>query len=275
VRFAETWIPPDGAALDQAQSVNEQSYSYDALNRLSSVTEQRMSVSSGWGVWQQQFRQAYIYDRYGNRTIDGPQTWGAGINNKSFDKEDATNRLYAAGDLGLAENLRQIRYDAAGNQIKDTYTGYGSATFDADNRITAIQDNLAGWSYYTYNADGQRVRRKINNQESWQIYGMDGELLAEYPANGAVASPQKEYGYRNGQLLITASSSQRQWLIADHLGTPRMVTDQTGSLANMKRHDYLPFGEELFAGVGGRSAGHGYTGGEGCAPTVHLKRTGC
>jgi RHS repeat-associated protein len=31
-------------------------------------------------------------------------------------------------------------------------------------------------------------------------------------------------------------------------------------LANISRHDYLPFGEELTAGYGGRTSGHGYTG---------------
>ena len=54
-----------------------------------------------------------------------------------------------------------------------------------------------------------------------------------------------------------------QWLITDHLGTPRMIFDETGNLANVKRHDYLPFGEELFTGVGGRSAAQGYGAGDG------------
>jgi hypothetical protein len=31
-------------------------------------------------------------------------------------------------------------------------------------------------------------------------------LRAEYAANGPQTSPQKEYGYRNGQLLITAAA---------------------------------------------------------------------
>ncbi|HKU76282.1 MAG TPA: discoidin domain-containing protein [Pyrinomonadaceae bacterium] len=57
---------------------------------------------------------------------------------------------------------------------------------------------------YSYDASGQRVRRMVNNQETWQIYGLSGELLAEYPANGDTSNPQKEYGYRNGQLLVTA-----------------------------------------------------------------------
>lgn len=34
-------------------------------------------------------------------------------------------------------------------------------------------------------------------------------------------------------------------LVSDHLGTPRMVADRTGSLAGIRRHAYLPFGEEL------------------------------
>ena len=39
-----------------------------------------------------------------------------------------------------------------------------------------------------------------------------------------------------------------------------MIVDETGSLANVKRHDYLPFGEELYAGAGGRTTSLGYTG---------------
>jgi RHS repeat-associated protein len=47
-----------------------------------------------------------------------------------------------------------------------------------------------------------------------------------------------------------------------------MIIDQTGNLANVKRHDYMPFGEELFAGTASRSATQGYgctSGGGGCA----------
>ena len=399
----------------------EDRYTYDALNRLTAVSEYQ-NGSSLTGT------QQYSYDRWGNRNIT-PSSPALGFNT-NFEKEDATNRLYAPGDLVLADASRRIRYDAAGNQIKDTYTGYGSANFDADNHITAIQDKLGVWSNYTYNAAGQRTRRKINNQETWQIYGFGGELLAEYPAGGTPLTPQKEYGYRNGQLLVTTGAmdtvwsddavpagatiagdsegwnwvssnpgsfsgstahqsnivaglhqhyfygstatlsvdtgdklvayvyldpsnmpsqimlqwndgswehraywgannlpwgvdgtnsrrymgslpagggwvrlevpaslvgleghtlngmafsmwggratwdqvgktsstgvgSSLQWLVADHLGTPRMVIDQTGALANIKRHDYLPFGEELFAQVGSRSTGLGYATADG------------
>jgi RHS repeat-associated protein len=61
----------------------------------------------------------------------------------------------------------------------------------------------------------------------------------------------------------SAGGEKVQWLVGDHLGTTRMVVDNTGSLAALKRHDYLPFGEELFAPAGGRYAAIGYSGGDG------------
>jgi RHS repeat-associated protein len=60
-----------------------------------------------------------------------------------------------------------------------------------------------------------------------------------------------------------SSSANINWLVPDHLGTPRIILDQTGSFANVKRHDYLPFGEELPAGTGGRTPAMGYVAGDG------------
>jgi YD repeat-containing protein len=140
VRFAETWIPPENATLDQADTLTEDSYSYDALNRLSSVVEQRTSVAGGWGVWQQQFRQAFDYDRYGNRTINAAQTWGTGVNNKQFTVDAATNRLgVPAGQAGT------MSYDNAGNLITDTYTGAGVREYDAENKMTRAWGGNNQW----------------------------------------------------------------------------------------------------------------------------------
>jgi YD repeat-containing protein len=110
--------------------------------------------------------------------------------------------MYAPGDAALADSSRRIRYDLAGNQIKDSYTGYGAATFDAENRISAIQNSFGSASSYSYDGDGKRTGRNTNNQATWQIYGFGGELMAEYGVGGL----RKEYGYRNGELLITAEA---------------------------------------------------------------------
>ena len=97
-----------------------------------------------------------------------------------------------------------MSYDSAGNLTNDTFTGAGSREYDADNRMTKAWGGNNQWQYYAYDADGHRTRRKIDNQETFQIY-FDGALLAEYAATGAASNPQKEYGYRNGQLLIIAT----------------------------------------------------------------------
>jgi RHS repeat-associated protein len=54
------------------------------------------------------------------------------------------------------------------------------------------------------------------------------------------------------------SGVKLQWLVSDHLGTPRIILDQSGSLTNATRHDYLPFGEELNIGL--RAPSFGYSG---------------
>jgi len=153
-----------------------------------------------------------------------------------------------------------MTYDNAGNLIYDSYTGEGTRTYDAENRMTTAWAN-SQWQTYTYDGGGHRVRRNVNGTETWQVYGIAGELLAEYAANNDPSNPQKEYGYRNGQLLVTAEPSANiHWLITDQLGTPRMIFDNSGSLSGMSRHDFLPFGEESYAGTNGRTAELGYTG---------------
>ncbi len=173
-----------------------QYYEYDSLNRLQSVRE-----ADSW-------KQTYVYDRFGNRTINTSQsaTYG-GVNNLSFDVEPGTNRLLAPGDLAQTDlTLRRMQYDAAGNLKKDTYTGTGDRIYDAENRMTQAWGN-GQWQYYTYDGDGRRVARNVNGAVTWQIYGIGGELVAEYAQNVAASAPQKEYGYRNGQLLITTETA--------------------------------------------------------------------
>lgn len=177
-----------------------QDYEYDALNRLTKVTE----TSSA--NWQPQYVQAYAYDRWGNRQINSSQTWGTGINNKQFTVDTTTNRLYSS--------TGGMSYDNAGNLTQDTYSGQAAQRqYDGENRMTLEQSSATSvFSYYKYDADGHRARRNTYGQETWQVYGMDGELLAEYQAQAAPFIATKEYGYRGGELLVTAANGDDQRL---------------------------------------------------------------
>ncbi|MCW5970178.1 MAG: RHS repeat-associated core domain-containing protein [Blastocatellales bacterium] len=208
---------------------------------------------------------------------DGGATWdragkiaqsGGAINNRPFNVDEARNRLLPMSGV--------MEYDAAGNLSKDSYTTpwLGTRVHDAENRMVSVNDDGEDLqSSYQYDGDGRRARRILSGLETWQIYGMGGELLAEYAAGGAVNAPQKEYGYRGGQLLIVAESGGTvKWLVGDQLGTPRMVVDSSGELTGANgvvRHDYLPFGEEIGGGIGIRGSSSGYG-----MDTVRQKYTG-
>jgi RHS repeat-associated protein len=230
-----------------------QGYEYDELHRLHLVHEYTGNTSLDW-------QQEYVYDRYGNRTIHQTNTYGTGINKKDFTVNAGNNRLgVPSGQSGA------MSYDNSGNLTVDTYSGAAvSRSYDAENHMTSeTQGGSVVAGSYCYDGDGRRVKRTVGGVTIWQVYGLGGELLAEYAASGSASTPQMEYGYRSGQLLVTAapmsgSTVNVQWLVTDQLGTPRMVFDHTGSLAATKRHDYLPYGEELSTWQ--RTSAIGYSG---------------
>jgi RHS repeat-associated protein len=166
-----------------------------------------------------------------------------------------------------------MTYDEVGNLTLDTYTSALTAgmQYDADNKMTSAAN---GGQQYRYNADGERVKRIITGAGGgtyWMVYGLGGELVAEYNATSgipAVTSPSKEYGYRGGQMLIVAESTTAvKWLVQDHLGSTRMEIGVGGAIGDVTRHDYLPFGEEL---AGSMRSGNGY----GTATNTKQKFTG-
>jgi RHS repeat-associated protein len=178
----------------------QQTYGYDNLNRLTSASEKL----NGTGT--DSFKQIYTYDRWGNRSVDASLS-SANVPRPAYTVDTSTNRLVAPAGFTYG-------YDNAGNQTNDTYTGGGQRTFDAENHMLSAQE-ATGSQSYRYSGSGLRVRRVVNGAEVWQVYDFGGALLAEYPANGAVANPQTEYGYRNGQLLITADGRTNVALAAN------------------------------------------------------------
>jgi RHS repeat-associated protein len=198
LRKQDVYIP--GNDQISSYTMRWQEYAYDDLNRLTQVFEH---TSASW-------YQSYAYDRWGNRTI-AADTSGLPVHN--YVASGVTNQLYGPGENH--QNHPSIGYDAVGNQDKDYYTDNGigkyyDRTYDGENRMktsrTTFSDNTTQDSTYTYDGDGHRVRRNMGSVETWQVYGIGGELIAEYAANAAPSNPKKEYGYRNGQLLITAGN---------------------------------------------------------------------
>jgi RHS repeat-associated protein len=113
-----------------------------------------------------------------------------------------------------------------------------------------------GTTAYVYDGAGQRVRKLVGENTRF-VYGIGGGLVAEY--DGSSGNLKKEYIAEGITIEPTAvNSNGTQYPTRDHLGSPRVITNSSASVVS--RHDYMPFGEELGAGTGGRTTGMGFSG---------------
>ena len=198
-----------------------QTFGYDTLNRLATSSE------SG-GAWSQTNK----YDRYGNRAID----LGGGNQSLYF---NSANQITNAG----------YSYDAAGNLTND---GTQSFAYDAENKIKTVNGVS---DVYRYDGDGNRIRKNFASGEKVRMVYSGSQLIGEYDLT--TGSLTKEYIYGAKGLLATIEPGNgTRYTTSDHLGSPRVVTNSSAGVVS--RHDYMPFGEELGSGVGGRTTGIGF-----------------
>jgi uncharacterized protein RhaS with RHS repeats len=177
----------------------------------------RLTTSQEGASWSQ----TNSYDRYGNRAIVGA----------ALAFNTTNNRITTAG----------YTYDLVGNLTDDRPHLY---TYDAENKISKV-DNV---SAYVYDVEGNRVRKLLNENLRF-VYDMGGRQIAEF--DGTSGTLKKEYIYGASGLLATieptaVNANGTRYTTSDHLGSPRVVTNS--SAAVVSRHDYKPFGEELFNG---------------------------
>jgi len=118
-------------------------------------------------------------------------------------------------------------YDAAGNLM---VFGSMNVSYDAENRQI-----VAGATSYFYDGAGQRVKKTGLSGTTVYVYDAFGQLAAEYASAPAAGSP----------------CGNTCFLSYDLLGSMVLVTD--GQALVVARHDYAPFGQEIPAGVGGRT----------------------
>ena len=158
----------------------------------------------------QTWTQVYGFDRYGNRNI----TSGTGVTNLTFN--GSNNRITTSG----------YSYDNAGNTVADpsgkTYT------YDAENKQTMVGNGSIG--QYFYDGDGRRVKKYVPSTGETTIFVYDaaGKQISEYST-----------------IVASTNDAKVAYLTTDHLGSPRINTDQNGAV--IARHDYMPFGEEIFS----------------------------
>ena len=190
---------------DVLNSGKTQSFQYDSLNRLTSAARS----DNG-------FNYSYPMDSFGNMYQVNNLTGNPAI---SF--PFLNNQMQVSGGAWT--------YDAAGNLTQTGQTAYGGSSFTFDSEGQLTQVNSGGTATYTYDAEGQRIRKDIPSNWTEYVY-FGGQPIAEKNANGTWS----DYIFANGQRIAEADSFDARIHLS---GT----TSSTGQYAAW----YLPFSNYL------------------------------
>ena len=209
-------------SFDGASQPFVQTYKYDAFYRLIEA-EEKTDSSQNW-------KQTYGYDKYGNRTAFSQVIGSTNlpINSETLPSIDVnTNRFNTS---------QGYSYDKTGNVIGDAENR--TFVFNGDNKQVEVKDasnNVIG-TYY-YDGDGKRIKKVTTNETTVFVYS-GGKLAAEYSTD----------------LAPTAST---KYVATDTLGSIRAISNQNGQIVS--RRDFMPFGEEMYAGIPNRDASQKYS----------------
>jgi RHS repeat-associated protein len=194
-----------------AATALNQSFGYDELGRLTSIT----TSSASWSIG---------YDANGNRT-------GVTLNGtpSSYTTSSTSNRLNS-----ITNPARSFGYDNAGNTTSDS-TSYTS-TYNLAGRLTTL--TKAGiTSTYSYDGMGRRVRTVASSGASSTVifvYDQNGQILGEYDQSGAALGEYAWLGSTPVAMFTpdpTPSNPPLVYFIhADHIDAPRVVVDRSNNL---------------------------------------------
>jgi len=259
--YSLAYDPAGNVAISSDSYNGSWSYSYDTLERLTSVNNTASGGPSGYtttaGVVA---HQCWAYDSFGNRTfeLDSPNACPATLSNSTppthYEVYNASNQITSSDTL-----VSGLVYDSAGNVTQDAINKY---VYDIDGRLCAVENILAQtMTQYVYDAEGRRVAR--GTLTAWPAAGSPCAapttantftLTATYLHEGSQDIEIDSSGvahqnvYADGQILATyaeiiGSAPTLYFDFNDWLGTKRVVASTTGAVQNYWGSD--PFGDYL------------------------------
>jgi|GEM_PF-818862 len=193
-------------------------YDYDDRGRLVEVIKEGVIV------------EAYAYDANGNRTLQTSTEVGV----------DAESAIYTAGDQLESRGTTTYTYDANGRlngKVEEAQDGPALTTYLYGSQGQLLQVDTSDKSIeYRHNALGQRVAKLIDGEVVERYLWQDlTTLLAVYDGQNNL---KQRFEYTVGHTPTSfTQGGQRYYIQTDHLGSPRVITDSSGSVVKAIRYD--------------------------------------
>jgi RHS repeat-associated protein len=198
----------------------------------------------------------YDYDPNGNRNT-GYLT----------DLDNRMSTAPAPADVGGGDYT--FEYDHEGNITTRTRTTtmveeVVDYTFDHRNRLTKVVITggpLAGTTSYTYDAMDRRNGKEVSATNKTRfVYDGEDIALSFIGVTGAHLANRYLHGPGIDEVFADEQGANTYWLLTDHLGTVRDLTDGTGALA--KHIAYDSFGRKQGETAAGIQTLYAFTGRE-------------
>ncbi|WP_354514206.1 MULTISPECIES: RHS repeat-associated core domain-containing protein [unclassified Luteibacter] len=198
-------------------------YGYDALYRLTDV-----NAADSTAV------EAYTYNKTGDRL----SKVAPGMLTGGYTYKTGTHQL-----IGVGTTTRQV--DARGNTTANVLASgtYGFG-YNQRNRLTVVQNGGTTVGNYVLNALCQRVQKVAGGVSTRFDYDEDSQLLGE-----STGTTTRDYiwmeGLPVGVVDRNGTAVTVNFIHADGLGSPRVVTDASGAVLWQWAYAGNPFGEKV------------------------------
>ncbi len=207
------------------------SYTYDTLNRLSTVTEPNGRETS------------YTYDMAGNRITETITTCSETIcNTYSYNEQNRLEDITTEINAAIFE-VTTYSYENNGNQLQTEVTEYidGFAqttvttvtnTYDNRNQLIQTTTNEGTTVINDYNGEGLRVSKTVDGQTNYYLYEYD-KVVLEVNSNGT----QKARNLYGTNLLMRTVDSETYYYIYNGHADVTALIDTNGLIAATYYYD--------------------------------------
>lgn len=197
-----------------------ETYTFDPLYRLTTVTEANGTVL-----------ESVSYNQSGDRLSKS----GNGLSTGTYSYNPNTHQLVATGNASRA-------VDADGNTTAISQAGstYGFGYSDR-NRMTVAQLGGTTIADYMYNAVNERIQKVTGANTERYDYNEASQMLGEYGATNRDYIWMDDIPVAN--VDTTGSTSTIAYVTADQLGTPRAITNSSGTSEWQNPYQSNPWSE--------------------------------
>jgi RHS repeat-associated protein len=169
---------------------------------------------------------------------------------KTGDRQSKTGSGFATGEYGyqkhwlMSVGTESRTYDAIGNTLTSQRGGndYGYV-YDNANRLSQVRVNGNVVADYLYTIDNERIAKTVGDHIDRYVYNEASQLLSE---SGDL---QRDYLWLDDlPIAVVDGGTTVNYVIADALNTPRVITDGNGATVWQWNIENNAFGEQLPTG---------------------------